>query len=155
MVDWEALINDYSGIFLALTLFSLVSLLLVLPIGIHLLTRLPSDYFINLKNRRNHDYLNRFPHFIRLILPIASNLVGILLIIMGFVMLILPGQGLLTILAGLILTDFPGKFAFERWLFRRHHVYQAVDWLRKQRGQPPFLMDYQGTGNRQETKYDD
>ncbi len=37
------------------------------------------------------------------------NLYGGLLIIAGVIMLFTPGQGLLTLLAGFLLLDFPGK----------------------------------------------
>ncbi len=141
MVNWETLISDYSGYFLALALYSLVSMLIAVPIGVYLTTRLPSDYFINVESRRNHKYLNRYPKIVRLVLPVASNFIGILLIVLGIIMLITPGQGILTIMAGLILTNFPGKFAFEKWFFRRHYVNQTVNWLRKRKGLAPFQLD--------------
>ena len=39
---------------------------------------------------------------------------GYLLIIGGILMLVLPGQGLLTILLGLIFSDYPGKYKLEK-----------------------------------------
>ncbi len=37
---------------------------------------------------------------------------GVTLILMGCVMLIIPGPGLLTLLTGLYITDIPGKTSF-------------------------------------------
>ncbi len=40
---------------------------------------------------------------------IAKNTIGVSLVVMGCVMLVIPGPGLLTLLTGLYITDFPGK----------------------------------------------
>ncbi len=148
MYSWQDFANNYSNVFLAMTLFSILSAVLMITIGTRLLARLPSDYFVNQKSRRTKNHLKQLPKFIQMLLPIAKNIIGILLIIAGLIMLITPGQGLLSILAGLILTNFPGKYAFERWLISRHRVYQTVNWLRERGGQPPFQLDQQGHQSR-------
>lgn len=61
---------------------------------------------------------------------ILRNLLGGLLVLGGLAMLVLPGQGLLTLAAGLLLMSFPGKRALmekalerpavHRWL--HHHL---------------------------------
>ena len=48
------------------------------------------------------------------------------------------GQGLLTLLVGLLLMNFPGKYQLERWLVGRPGVLAALDWLRQRKGEPPF-----------------
>jgi hypothetical protein len=53
-------------------------------------------------------------------------------------MLLVPGQGLLTIAVGLMLVDFPGKFRFERWLAVRPPVWRSINWLRKRAGRGPL-----------------
>ena len=53
-------------------------------------------------------------------------------------MLVTPGQGLLTLLAGLLLMNFPGKYQLERWLVSRRGVLTALNWLRRRSGQVPF-----------------
>jgi hypothetical protein len=53
-------------------------------------------------------------------------------------MLVLPGQGLLTILIGLLLLDFPGKRALERRLLRRPGLRAFLDRMRVKRGRAPF-----------------
>ena len=37
------------------------------------------------------------------------NAVGLVLVTAGLAMLVLPGQGIITLLVGIILMDFPGK----------------------------------------------
>jgi hypothetical protein len=51
-----------------------------------------------------------------------------------------PGQGLLTILIGVMLVDLPGKRRFERWLLGRPHVLAGVNRLRARFRQPPIVL---------------
>jgi hypothetical protein len=52
-----------------------------------------------------------------------------------------PGQGLLTILIGVMLLDFPGKRRLERWLLRRRGVLAAINKVRARYGRPPLVLD--------------
>ena len=45
----------------------------------------------------------------KLVKNVAKNTGGVCLIIIGFMLIFTPGPGLLTILAGLYITSFPGK----------------------------------------------
>lgn len=67
------------------------------------------------------------------------NLAGLVLLAVGVVMLVTPGQGVLTILAGLFLLDLPGKRALERRLVGRAPVLRAVNRLRVRAGRPPLV----------------
>lgn len=98
--------------------------------------RLPSDYF-NRRRRAAWRRSVRHPMF-ALAVGIGKNLLGSMLLLLGLVMLVTPGQGLLTVLIGLLLLNFPGKYRLERWLVRRPGVLRALNWLRRRRGQPPF-----------------
>ena len=69
---------------------------------------------------------------------IVRNVLGWLFVLAGIAMLVLPGQGLLSIIAGLVLIDFPGKRPFERRLLASHVVRDAMNWLRRRAGRPPF-----------------
>jgi hypothetical protein len=75
---------------------------------------------------------------IRLALAGAKNLLGGILVLAGLIMLLTPGQGLLTLLAGLVIMNYPGKFALERWLITRPLVLPAVNRLRRRRSHPPL-----------------
>jgi len=68
----------------------------------------------------------------------GPGLVGALLVLLGMVMLVTPGQGLLTLLVGLLLMNFPGKYRLERWLVGRRGVLTALNWLRRRGGHAPF-----------------
>ena len=56
----------------------------------------------------------------------------------GVLMLVLPGQGVLTILIGLTLLDFPGKRRFVRRLLMRPRVFRVINRLRRRFGRPPL-----------------
>ena len=56
----------------------------------------------------------------------------------GALMLVLPGQGLLTLLAGLMLVEFPAKRRLELWILRRAPVLRVVQWMRSRAGKPPL-----------------
>ncbi len=75
------------------------------------------------------------------IVRLARNLLGVALIAAGVAMLVLPGQGILTLVMGLALTDFPGKRRAELRLVRRPSVRASLQWLRKRRGTPPLRFE--------------
>jgi UPF0716 family protein affecting phage T7 exclusion len=72
---------------------------------------------------------------------IAKNLLGLVLLAGGILMLFIPGQGLLTIFMGLVLIDYPKKFAFEKKLVSIPAVLKGLNWLRKKAHQPPLKID--------------
>jgi hypothetical protein len=98
--------------------------------------RLPRDYF-NQTHRAVWRLSADEPLFAMLI-GALKNLFGAALVLLGLIMLVTPGQGLLTLLAGLLLMNFPGKYQLERWLVGRRGALSALNWLRRRRNQPPF-----------------
>lgn len=71
-------------------------------------------------------------------LKVLRNVAGALLVVLGVLMLVLPGQGLLTLLVGLLLVDFPGKHGLLVRLLSKPKVLSVVNRLRVQRGAPPL-----------------
>lgn len=71
---------------------------------------------------------------------VARNAAGIVVIALGLVMSVpgVPGQGLLTILAGLLLVDFPGRRTLELALVRRAGLLPALNRLRARFGRQPL-----------------
>ncbi len=67
------------------------------------------------------------------------------LLLAGLAMLLLPGQGVLTILAAAIVSPVRGKKRAARWLLSFDVVSRAVNLLRARRGAPP-LIDQRTTG---------
>ncbi|HXV76083.1 MAG TPA: PGPGW domain-containing protein, partial [Candidatus Polarisedimenticolaceae bacterium] len=70
----------------------------------------------------------------------AKNVLGAVLLLTGVAMLVLPGQGMLTILVALTLLEFPGKRRLVLRIVRRPPVHSAIDWLRARAGQPPIVL---------------
>ncbi len=74
---------------------------------------------------------------------IIKNVVGALLVVLGLLMSLpgIPGQGLLTILIGVMLLNFPGKRRIERRLVSRQPVLAAINILRARFGKPALRFD--------------
>lgn len=124
--------GDLYAIVGGLSLASLVATAVLLPL---LVIRIPSDYFRH--RHREHSYAADRHPVIHHTMVIGKNFIGALLIIAGVAMLVLPGQGLLTLLVGLLLTDFPGKYALEKRIVRQPGVLAAMNWLRARAGHAP------------------
>lgn len=73
------------------------------------------------------------------LLIILKNLLGILFIMTGVVLLVLPGQGLLTILLGFLLLDFPYKRKIELKVIGDARVLNGINWIRKKFNKEPLL----------------
>ncbi|GAC36330.1 hypothetical protein GPSY_0692 [Paraglaciecola psychrophila 170] len=56
-------------------------------------------------------------------------------------MLVLPGQGLITMLIGLSLLPFPGKDKMEQNILSRKSVRTTLNWIRVKAKKPPFIFD--------------
>jgi hypothetical protein len=72
---------------------------------------------------------------------VGRNLAGIVLIVVGAALSIpgVPGQGVLTMLAGVFLVDFPQRRRLERTLIARPGVLPRLNRLRARFGRPPLL----------------
>jgi Putative transmembrane protein (PGPGW) len=114
----------------ALSVLMFVGTLVALPIVV---VRLPADYFRNDQYATHH---HKRPTALRLLALLGKNLLGIVLVCIGVAMLVLPGQGILTILIGLMLMNFPGKRALEQRLVQQPAVLRAINWMRAKAHQP-------------------
>ena len=109
--------------------------LLVIPM---LVVRMPQDYFLYNKSHLR-EYRKQHPVF-RLFSVILKNILGFVFIATGIVMLFFPGQGVITILIGITLVNFPRKKALEIRLIRQPAVLRAVDWMRSRYGKDPLIL---------------
>ncbi len=98
-----------------------------------LLAKIPLDYFQRPPGDVSWQMLLKPQNLLR-------NLLGIPIVIAGIAMLVLPGQGLLTIFLGLAIMNYPGKYTLERKLIARPGVLKAVNWLRQKTNTPPLSM---------------
>lgn len=117
------------------SILSLGTLLAVIFIVPWVVQRLPADYF---NEPGRHPLREDDGGAGEWLLAALKNLLGALLVTLGLLMLFTPGQGLVTLLAGLLLMNFPGKYRLERALVSREGVMRALNWFRRRRGRPPF-----------------
>ncbi len=103
-----------------------------------LIRRMPHDYF--LEDSEGSAWMRRQHPAMRLALLLLKNLLGLVIAVGGFIMLFTPGQGLLTLVVGILLMNFPGKRRFEVWLVRRQPVHRTIDWMRRRAGKPPLTL---------------
>jgi len=107
-----------------------VASLLLTPI---LLGKIPRDYFIHTNQHKVE--INHLGH---LIIVVIRSLVGFVLLIAGIIMLVTPGQGIISILLGLFLMEFPGKRKLELKLINHEPTFKALNWLRGKANKDPF-----------------
>ena len=71
---------------------------------------------------------------------IIRNLIGFTLIVLGIVLIPLPGQGILIALVGIGFANFPGKRAVELWIVQRPRFKKALQWIRHKSGREPLVI---------------
>ena len=104
-----------------------------------LVAMIPEDYFLSQKRKRTILKNEVFGTWI--VIFIVKNSIGLLLVTGGVLMLFLPGQGVLTIIAGLIMTDYPGKFELERRIVSNKKILEKLNWLRNKANRPSLKID--------------
>ena len=123
------------GVLIFLASF-VVNLVLVTVI----LVKLPADYFS--KSRKTKFWSGPHPalHAAKVI---GKNIAGFLLVALGIVLSIpgVPGQGLLTILLGIMLLDFPGRHRLEQKLLSKPSIVNPINKLRGRFSKKPLELN--------------
>jgi len=109
--------------------------LIVIPI---LVVRIPEDYFAGSK-RPPSRWRKRHPA-IRISVLVIKNVLGVIFLLTGTAMLFLPGQGIITMVVGVTLMNFPGKRSMEIWIIQQRPIRRAVNWLRARSHHPPLQI---------------
>lgn len=142
MSDWIS--NQWSeltwgSILLGLGLF-LVSLIISFGAIAIVMVKIPASYF---SPHYERDFLPNTPWLVRWGAVIAKNILGLFLILLGIILSLpgIPGQGILTILLGLIMIDIPGKRPIEARIIRRPTVFKAINKLRANYDKPALVLD--------------
>lgn len=130
-LTWEQQLLVGGGVFV-------VSFLASLAVTIAVIVRIPADYFVDVQAGT---YTPPHP-VVHWLMRIGRNLLGVVIVLIGVFLSLpgIPGQGVLTILIGLMLLDFPGKRRMEIKLARRPLVRRSLDRLRARFGKPPLEM---------------
>jgi len=133
MLQWLHNNGDWLILLALLSVGSLVVVLIAVPMVV---LRLPQDYFCH--HHREPLYRISAHPAVGFVLAVLKNAAGAVLVVAGIIMLFTPGQGLLTVLLGAVLINFPGKYRVERWLARQNGILPAMNWLREKFGHPPL-----------------
>lgn len=104
------------------------------------MVKIPANYF---SSHYVQDFLPGSPWIVRWGAVIAKNVFGVFLVALGIILSLpgVPGQGILTILLGLIMLDIPGKRPIEARIIKRPAVLGAVNNLRAKFSKPPLILD--------------
>lgn len=121
------------GLFLGSLLLSFAAIAIVM-------VKVPKNYF---SSHYERDFLPGSPFIVRWGAVIAKNLFGVFLVLLGILLSLpgVPGQGILTILLGLIMLDIPGKRPIEAKIIKRPTVLAAINNLRAKYGKEPLEVD--------------
>ena len=126
---YKNLILWFGSISLFVFLFSLLSIK-------WLVSLIPEDYFINKKDSK----IKTNNILIWYIVLVFKNLIGYSLILGGIMMLVLPGQGLFTIIIGLMMSNYPGKYSIEKKFIAIPTILKSINWLRRKSNKPPIRI---------------
>jgi hypothetical protein len=118
----------------AVSLAMFLGTLLLMP---WLALRMPADYFVREEaaSPRPRTLLGQVG---RVSILVLCNLLGIIFLVMGFIMLFTPGQGVLTMIIGLLLMSFPGKKRLVLKLISRPRILAAINALRARYNKAPL-----------------
>jgi archaellum biogenesis protein FlaJ (TadC family) len=141
MIEW---LHSNESVIWWLAASSVITFVLSLILVPMMVVRIPSDYFSYKK--RHPKKPEKYPPAIRIVLLVLKNILGIVLILAGMLMLVLPGQGLFTMFVGIMMMNFPGKYKLERWIVARGPILKSINWMRRQAGHEP-LKTYNDDGH--------
>jgi hypothetical protein len=131
-LTWNKVLLGF-GLFLVTFTLSLLMVSFVL-------VKIPPTYF---HPEHNREFMVGKPWLVRWSGLILKNIVGVLLVALGIVLSLpgVPGQGILTILLGLVMLDIPGKRPLEARIVRRPAVLSSINKLRARFDKPPLEID--------------
>ena len=118
----------------ALSIIFFVGSLIAIPF---ILVRLPADFF---DIRVPRPWMEDHHPVLRVLGHLIKNVVGAIFLFVGFLMLFLPGQGILTMLIGISMLDFPGKRKLEAKLIGQPAVLNTINGMREKFGKPPLII---------------
>ena len=132
-IQWFA---DHPEVLIGMGISS-IFIFLISILGISwFIAQIPEDYF--LRSKRQPSKWREQKPVLRFVVMFGKNLIGLSLIIGGLLMLVLPGQGLLTIVTGLLLVNYPGKYKLEQKLSSMPSIFRALNWIRLKANKPPL-----------------
>ena len=149
ILDWELFYAWLRAWGIWITLGSFVGFLVGIWFASWLVLRLPRDHFVT---HETIPFFARHP-VVYLVLLVVRNGVGGTLMLLGIVLLLLPGQGILTVILGLSLMKFPGKTRLVDWIVAHKPIQRSLNWIRLKGHREP--LEFPTLKRRQATVNDD
>jgi hypothetical protein len=115
--------------------------LVTTAIGVAMVVWIPADHFKSVRPQSASWW--RSQPVVRGSVLVSKNALGVVLVALGVVMAVplVPGPGLVFILMGFSLLDFPGKRNVERRLLGVPHVIRFLNEVRRRFGRPPLVLE--------------
>jgi hypothetical protein len=109
MLDFiNSVFAEYEDLLITVGVISAVVFVVSLLAMPFLLSKIPVDYFV-----QNKQHKVEIKGVSGLLIVAIKTIVGLVLLLAGIIMLVTPGQGIISILLGLFLLEFPGKRKLE------------------------------------------
>lgn len=121
---------------------SVVLFFATMAAGPFMVCAIPADYFTH--EHRPASRSARLPPVVRGLLRALRAVVAVVCLGAGLAMLVLPGQGLLTLLVGFLLLEFPGKYRLEKRVIGRPRIFRAANRLRSRFRRRPLVHPDEG-----------
>lgn len=128
--DWvsqhKLLLGTVAGLSTGLLLISIIAT----P---WLVAQLPANYLLPGKTKPPRHPVVHFA------IVSSGTLIGSTLILLGLIMLVMPGPGLITLLLGISICSFPGKGRLFRHIASRDSVFASLNWMRRRHGKAALI----------------
>ncbi|MFK7861874.1 MAG: PGPGW domain-containing protein [Granulosicoccus sp.] len=134
LTDWLGQNTLLLGVIAAGSTLLLLASIVATP---WIVARMPSDYLLQHDNRQPRHPL------VRLSIDTLRTVIGVALILLGLLMIVIPGPGVITLLIGLSIARFPGKRRLLRYIASRDSVFNSLNWMRSRQGKPRLLHPHQ------------
>jgi hypothetical protein len=129
LLSW---LSDSTWLISGIAAVSMLLLALTLLAAPWAVSRLPSDYLLK-------QLAQPVPRSAgRLLLTGVRAMLGLIIVVLGLVMLVTPGPGVIMLLLGISIADFPGKHHLLIYLATRPNVLASLNWMRQRHGKAPF-----------------
>ena len=123
----EALTSFFKEHLLAITLINIGTFVIFLVATFVIFAHLPRNYWINYHEGKTS-----------LKIKCVRNVLALPVLLMGLLMLLLPGQGLLTILLALMIADFEYKHTLIDKIISKPKIRESLNYIRSKMKRPPF-----------------
>ncbi|MGL1893885.1 MAG: hypothetical protein OCD02_19765 [Spirochaetaceae bacterium] len=126
-IDYLLEHKDLLILLTSITIITFVGSLILIPL---IIINLSPDYF----SEKGHSLYEYKHPIIRYTVLIVKNIFGYILLVLGFIMLFIPGQGLLSITLGIFFINFPGKKKLEYKVLSNKKVSSVINSIRRKAG---------------------